>query len=494
MNARARAPLRLWLTLALGAIVIAPTLTTWGLSQSNAWWRQRADQAQWSVVRETLGTDVRRWHSPTWQRHAALVFAVQHVEVGLVDKQYGPLGLVFVTPAARSLMSAFVPVPAVTVRKGKTCATSGAGSFSPASCGEAKMTPVTGSSSSGTFREIPFFDPAGPANQTRAVGVADLWFSQPANSPPAWLPQIGGLIALLLTLAAVALFLRRALLSPLAAMSRAARQIAAGDLNVQFPASPAREVADVSTALETMGAGLREAVKRQADLAEERRLLVGAVAHDLRTPLFTLSGYLDGLKAGLATTAEKADRYVEVCREQTAVLERLVADLFAYISVDYLERAPNREALELGAVLRQAAEHLAPRAAAHAISLDLLGPEAPCSFTGDPRLFPRAIENLLDNAVRYTPAEGSILVRWRRANDTFVFTIEDSGPGIAPHDLPHLFTPLYRGEPSRNRLTGGTGLGLTIALRILQAHGGNLTAANRAAGGAMFTGILPAIQ
>jgi signal transduction histidine kinase len=148
----------------------------------------------------------------------------------------------------------------------------------------------------------------------------------------------------------------------------------------------------------------------------------------------------------------------------------------------------------LGAVLRQASEHLAPRAAAQAISLALSEREAPCSFTGDPRLFPRAIENLLDNAVRYTPAGGSILIGRRRKADTLVFTIEDTGPGIASQDLPHLFTPLYRGEPSRNRLTGGTGLGLAIALRILQVHGGDLTAANRAAGGAVFTGILPSSQ
>ena len=103
----------------------------------------------------------------------------------------------------------------------------------------------------------------------------------------------------------------------------------------------------------------------------------------------------------------------------------------------------------------------------------------------------RAVANLLDNALRHTPDGGRIRVRWGRTGANLVFAVEDTGPGIAPHDLPHLFTPLYRGETSRNRQTGGAGLGLAIARRILQAHGGDLTAANRSGGGAVFTGTLP---
>jgi signal transduction histidine kinase len=106
----------------------------------------------------------------------------------------------------------------------------------------------------------------------------------------------------------------------------------------------------------------------------------------------------------------------------------------------------------------------------------------------------RAVANLLDNALRHTPERGQIRVRWRQEDATLVFTIEDTGPGIAAHDLPHLFTPLYRGDTSRNRQTGGAGRGLTIARRILQAHGGDLMAANNPAGGAVFTGTLPAAR
>jgi signal transduction histidine kinase len=146
----------------------------------------------------------------------------------------------------------------------------------------------------------------------------------------------------------------------------------------------------------------------------------------------------------------------------------------------------------LGALLRQTVEGVQPLAAARGIALALDGPAEPCPLLGDGHLPVRVIENLLDNALRHTPAGGQIGVRRSRKDATLVFAVEDTGPGIAAHDLPHLFTPLYRGEASRNRQTGGAGLGLAIARRILRAHGGDLLAANSLKGGAVFTRTLPA--
>jgi signal transduction histidine kinase len=110
---------------------------------------------------------------------------------------------------------------------------------------------------------------------------------------------------------------------------------------------------------------------------------------------------------------------------------------------------------------------------------------------GDRHLLTRAVENLVDNALRHTPAGGEVRVSWGMEGNHVVVRVADTGPGIAARDLPHLFTPLYRGESSRNRQTGGAGLGLAIARRIVQAHGGDLTAANRATGGAVFAATLP---
>jgi signal transduction histidine kinase len=141
--------------------------------------------------------------------------------------------------------------------------------------------------------------------------------------------------------------------------------------------------------------------------------------------------------------------------------------------------------------LRRVAEGVRAQAEAKGITLQLDGPSQACLAVGDEHLLERAVENLLDNALRYTPPGGTIAVSWRRERDMVVFTVADTGPGIAPQDLPHVFEPMYRGDSSRNRQTGGAGLGLAIARRALRTHEGDLVAANRAAGGAEFTGWLP---
>jgi signal transduction histidine kinase len=303
---------------------------------------------------------------------------------------------------------------------------------------------------------------------------------------------IGAAIALALTLGAVTVFLGRTVVRPLAAMSRAARQISGGDLDVRLPGSQAREVAEVTVALQVMAGALQAAGQRQAALEQERRLFIGAIAHDLRTPLFTLRAYLGGLEEGLATTPERTERYISVCRDKADALERLIADLFAFARVEYLEQAPRREAINLGELLRRAAGEARPRAVAKSIMLAIGDPGAPCPLLGDWHMLTRAIENLLDNAIRHTPSGGAISLAWGRRDSALWITVEDSGPGITARDLPHLFTPLYRGEGSRNRQTGGAGLGLAIAQRILLAHGGDLSAANKMGSGAVFTAILPA--
>jgi signal transduction histidine kinase len=258
-----------------------------------------------------------------------------------------------------------------------------------------------------------------------------------------------------------------------------------------MPTSRITEIAQVAAAFTAMGDGPRAARERQAALEQERTLFVSAIAHDLRTPLFALRSYLEGLEKGVATTPEKVATYLRVAREKADALERLIADLFAYTRLEYLEQTIQAEAVDLGRLLSMAMEGVRPQAEAKGVSVTLNGPAEPIVTRGDVHLLTRAVANLLDNALRYTPDGGNIQVRWRCAGTSLVFTVADTGPGIAADDLPHLFTPLYRGETSRNRQTGGAGLGLTIARRILQAHGGDLTAANRSGGGAVFTGTLP---
>lgn len=138
----------------------------------------------------------------------------------------------------------------------------------------------------------------------------------------------------------------------------------------------------VTAALEGMSSALGVSLARQSALEEERRLFIGAIAHDLRTPLFILRAHLRGLQTGIAATPEKVREYVEECAARAEALERLIADLFAFTRLEYLEQAPERAPLELGALLRQTIESIQPLAVAKNITLAPEGPRVPAHLWG----------------------------------------------------------------------------------------------------------------
>lgn len=295
----------------------------------------------------------------------------------------------------------------------------------------------------------------------------------------------------------VVVVLGGAVLKPLRAMSAAARKVGKHDLEFSLPSSTVREVNEATTAFTAMGEELRAALARQVELEQERQFYISAIAHDLNSPIFALRGYLEGLESGIAATPERTHHYLQVCQAKVSELEHLTADLTAYTQIERLEQTMRREPCDLGALIGEAVASVRPQAEAKGLTLMAApsheepssAPTCPC--VGDPHLLQRAIANVLENAVRYTPTGGAISVAWSAEGDQWRFSVSDSGPGIAADDLPHLFAPFYRGEASRNRATGGAGLGLAIAQRILRAHGGTLTAANDPHGGAVFTGAAP---
>ncbi|HEY7342547.1 MAG TPA: HAMP domain-containing sensor histidine kinase [Ktedonobacterales bacterium] len=465
-------PLRLWLIVAVVAITGVGFLAQLGMTVLVGFWEQQASDARLASVRQTLGSDVSAWQNPVWQRSAASSLADMDVDVAVFTGQ--ATQPVFATGGARQLLDT-----------------------SDQSLADSAATQSSNWTSRGgpVFQRIVLTAPARDGTSAQQVGVAYLWFNGPPTGAP-WtlLWPLAELGAFALALAIVVWLIGQPVIRPLTEMANAAESIAGGQLDVRLPRSPVYEIAEVSEALEGMTATLRESLARQQSLEGERRFFIGAVAHDLRTPLFMLRGYLQGLQRGVAATPEKAAHYLEMCQAKADELERLVADLFAYTRLEHLELEPERQPLDLGDVLRQVVEGAQPLAATKGITLTLDASATPAQLLGDRHLLARAVENVVDNAIRYTPLEGAVCVRWRADGANVTFSVADSGPGIAPDDLARLFKPLYRGEASRNRQTGGAGIGLAIAQRILVAHGGSLVAANRPEGGAIFTGTLPGLR
>ncbi len=448
MKGRAiRLSIRHWVGVLLVIIIAVPAVTVTSVYATLTWWQQHTEQAQFAAARHVIGADATRWDEPTWQNAARAQLSALGVDA-----------LLFTGDGRQQLTTANA-LP----RK-----------------------PLVGQEWVGQKVAIPQPD-RGPGHGAIAVFFVSVY---PATT--IWLGALAaGLLILLPTLAGVAWFLRQILVVPLTAMSQATQQIKDGRFDVLVPASRVLEMAEVATALHTMSAGLRDARQRQAAMEQERRFFISAVAHDLRTPVFTLRAYLGGLRDGLATTPEKMERYIMVCQDKAAALERRIADLFAFARIEYLEQEPRRDSLDLSALLRQLVEDLGVRATAGGIAVAVDDPGVPCLLLGDGDLLRRAVDNVLDNALHYTPVGGTIRVRWGREGGHLMLQVADTGPGVAAEDLPHLFEPLFRAESSRNRQLGGAGLGLTIARRILRAHGGDLVAANSATGGAIFTGTLP---
>ncbi|GHO77401.1 hypothetical protein KSD_51720 [Ktedonobacter sp. SOSP1-85] len=322
------------------------------------------------------------------------------------------------------------------------------------------------------------------------------------GQPLAFVPRlslVAGLILVILLamqallVATTARFLQRSILMPLDAIGKASRQIEQGNFSFTLPSSTTVEMAEVITAFNAMGKALREALASQGKLEEERRFFISAVVHDLRTPLFSLRGYLEGIEKGVADTPEMVTHYMQICREKADDLEHLITDLFTYTQLEYLELLPQREHVDMDELLQKIVEAIRPIAERAQLTLTTKreGPQGMSTMIVDRRLITRALENLLDNAIRYTPRYGSIAFNWTWSEERLLLTVADTGPGIAPQDLPHVFKPLHRGEASRNRQTGGAGLGLSIAQQIFQVHGGELSVTNRAGGGALFLSVLP---
>lgn len=293
-----------------------------------------------------------------------------------------------------------------------------------------------------------------------------------------------GLAAAAAGILLVSLMSRR-ILSPVQRLNAAARRLGQGDLSQRVPAAGPRELQDLSRTFNTMAENLQAA-------EQQRRSLVADVAHELRTPLSNLQGYLEAVQDGLL---EADQTTISALRQQTAHLIALVEDLRllaqAEAGVLQLHRAPT----DMAELLRAAVDDFRPRAEGKDLRLTLeVEPDTPLLWLDQTRIR-QIVGNLLENALLHTPEGGGIAVTAGPAEDGgVVVAVRDSGPGIPAAALPYIFDRFYRVDPSRARASGGVGLGLTIARQLARAHGGDLRVESPADGGTVFTLTLPAIE
>lgn len=315
-----------------------------------------------------------------------------------------------------------------------------------------------------------YIDPAtGPS-------AADVAFVSAINRSVLLAAVIAGLAAVLVTLV-----LSMRILRPIERLTRAAERLEQGDLTVRVPVDSSDEIGHLARAFNAMASSL-------AQQEQLRRNMVSDVAHELRTPLTNLRGYLEAARDGLLTP--DADLVANLY-EETMLLSRLVADLQELAQAEAGQLKLVRQPSDLATIVNQAVAILRPQADAKSLDLRVELPADLPTVEVDPERIGQVLRNLLNNAIAHTPTGGRIWITARVVGRQVAVSVHDTGTGISPEDLPHVFERFYRADKSRARQTGGAGLGLAIVKQLVLAHGGQVSAESEPGRGATFTFTIP---
>ncbi|MER6466476.1 HAMP domain-containing sensor histidine kinase [Streptomyces sp. NPDC001228] len=285
-------------------------------------------------------------------------------------------------------------------------------------------------------------------------------------------------LVLAFTVAVTAVVATR-LVRPLRALTLAVRQ--PPELHARAPVRTRDETGLLAEAFNDL-------TERRERLEEQRKAMVSDIAHELRSPLTNIRGWLEVTRDGMV---DPDPALLASLHEEALLLQRIIDDLQDLAAADAGTLRMHREPVRAADLFEQVA-------AAHRVAADAAGVTLVTDADGtvwldaDPVRMRQALGNLVSNAIRHTPADGTVTLAARRDGDGIRLTVADTGKGIAPDDLPHVFDRFWRAEKSRSRRTGGSGLGLPIVRHLVAAHDGSVEAASEPGSGAEFTLRLPA--
>jgi signal transduction histidine kinase len=273
----------------------------------------------------------------------------------------------------------------------------------------------------------------------------------------------------------------RRIVKPVRALAAAAHRVADGDLSQRIPVTSEDELGEMAAAFNTMAAEL----ERQHEL---RHRAMADIAHELRTPLSVLQVQLESIEDNLTAPTPEV---IAGLRGDLAHLSHLVEDLRVLTLADAGELRVEAEPVEMGGLVRDVVGRMQTAARVKEVILDTQLPDADLSVMGDAQRLTQVLLNLLSNALQHTPPGGRVVISARQAEGEIYVTVQDSGEGISPGDLPHVFERFYRADRARSRDTGGSGLGLSIAKSLVEAQGGTITVESQVGQGSIFTVSLP---
>jgi signal transduction histidine kinase len=269
-------------------------------------------------------------------------------------------------------------------------------------------------------------------------------------------------------------FLSVSLTERIVRLNQAAKEIAQGNLDMRVAVTGRDEMADLARTFNEMATQLEAAARQRHELDILRRDLVAWIGHDLQTPLASIQVIVEALADGVVEDPATVERYLQTAEHQIHSLSLLLDDLFKMAQIDAgglkLEKHPN----SICDLISDTIEAFSALAARQGVALEGSATPDVDPVAMDIEKIGRVLNNLLDNALRHTPAGGAVQVGASVTPEGVQVEVCDTGEGISAEDLPHVFERFYRGEKSRSRATGGAGLGLAIASGIVEAHGGQI--------------------
>ncbi len=303
----------------------------------------------------------------------------------------------------------------------------------------------------------------------------------PADLTSAGAVRITLTAALVLAVAALAAWLSAIrLVRPLRAVTSAAHRMTAGDRTARVLNKAPGEVGELADAFNAMSTQLERT-------ESQRQELISDIAHELRNPLGNITGWLEAAHDGLATAGTEL---LDMLLNESTLLQRLVDDLQDLAQADAGTLRLHPELIDANDVADQVAA--AHQAAADDRNITLRSmTRGHLPVLADPARVRQALGNLVSNAVRHTPSGGRITIRTSAEDNDIIFEVTDTGSGISPGELPHVFDRFWRSDTSRSRRTGGSGLGLAITRHLCQAHGGTVSATSEPNHGSTFRITLP---
>ncbi|BES66657.1 hypothetical protein SANA_30960 [Gottschalkiaceae bacterium SANA] len=274
-------------------------------------------------------------------------------------------------------------------------------------------------------------------------------------------------------------------------MKGAAHKIQTGNLDFDFPESNVDEIDEMYQSFDEMRLQLKESQEVQMQYEQNRKELIANISHDLKTPLTSINGYVQGILDGVADTEEKQERYLHVIAGNAKEMEHLIEDLFLISKLDIDQLPMRTDPIDMVPYLQDCVLDWQFILQREKMSISLETELSHAHIIGDREQLKRVINNIVNNSVKHLQASGSIKIELKKEDGGFVVGIRDTGVGIAQDKLGHIFDKFYRTDAERNRKIAGSGLGLAISKEIIQRMGGIIWADSQLGKGTTISFYLP---